>query len=135
MSNDIPGDVSDDGLRAALGAAFPEPPVDDVDWIGLHGRIVGAAATRRRTVPVRAWWQPLAGWSRRGIPLAAAASALLVLAAGALQLRTAGTTDAALFSTVEEELAWGAGAGGLPLLDELDGEGMLDVALFYEEWQ
>jgi hypothetical protein len=142
---DDPGDGeldADDELRAALSAAVPEPPLDAVDWDGLHERITTAAVPllvrpAQRT-PAGAWWQPLAGWSPRGIPLAAAASLLLVLGAGMLRTEAAPFTAHAVayFWTVEEELAWGTASGGRPLLDEVSDDGILDVALFYdgEEW-
>jgi hypothetical protein len=138
MSTDrFDDDVVDVRLREALRRAVAPPPTDDVDWIGLHARITAAAGALNSTpVPTRAWWQPLAGWSPRGIPLAAAASVLLMLAADALtQEATPGAAPAVeRFHTVEEELAWAAGGGSGELLQGLERDGMLDVALFYEEW-
>jgi hypothetical protein len=142
---DDPGDGEPDvhdELRAALAAAVPAPPLDAVDWDGLQARISAAAmpllVQPAQRAPVAAWWQPLAGWSPRGIPLAAAASLLLVLGAGMLRTEPASFTAHAVayFWTVEEELAWGTVSGGRPLLDEVSGDGILDVALFYEgeEW-
>jgi hypothetical protein len=131
----------DEALRGALRAAIPEPPLDAVDWIGLHARIGAAArpllSRTQRPAPVPGWWQPLAQWSPRGIPLAAAASLLLVFATGTLGPEAAtATSPAELFRTVEEELAYGAVSGSRPLLEGMGSEGILDVALFYdgEDW-
>jgi hypothetical protein len=136
-------DSSDvDDLRAALAAAMPEPPLDAVDWDGLQLRITAAAtpllARRPQGAPARAWWQPLAGWSPRGIPLTAAAALLLMLGAGLLHTdgAPAASHGIAYFWTVEEELAWGSAADGRSLLDAAGEDGILDAALFYdaEEW-
>jgi hypothetical protein len=129
-------DGDDRELRAALRAAVPQPPVDEVDWIGLHARITAAAAPVRRAAQPRAWWQPLAAWSGGGIPLAAAASLLLMIAAGALRV-TPAADAAASFHTVEEELAWSVAVGARPLLADATADEILDVALFHEpeDWQ
>lgn len=143
----------DETLADALRRAVPEPPVHEVDWASLQARIASAAQphlagrasaaatpTGSMVPPGRreaaAWWQPLAGWSPRGIPLAAAASVLLMLGAAALGTAGAGS-PAPTFLTLEEELAYAAPAGARPLLMELERDDMLDVALFYdtEDWQ
>ena len=141
-----------DALTQALRDAVPEPPANDVDWPALRVRIdaaaapalaaratrAGAAGGRARAArAMRAWWQPLAVWSPRGIPVAAAATVVLMIAAGAV--RSGGGTsalDAGGFVTIEEELANGVAAGARSILSELDADAMLDVALFYdgEEW-
>lgn len=134
-------DARDDALGAALRSAAPAPPIDAVDFAALHARISAAAAPtlarQHRRAPARAWWQPLAGWSAAGIPLAAAASVLLVLAAGGLQ-REAGPAAGAMvaFRTLEEELAEGLSTDARQLFAEVGSEAVLDVALFSdgEDW-
>jgi negative regulator of sigma E activity len=146
MSRNVFDDSRDDALRKALRAAVPEPPLDDVDWDALHARITAAAQPhvrgarpRQRQAPVGGaaapWWTPLAGWSARGIPLAAAATVLLVIGAGVIgtrpQTAQAPAEDVA-FRTLEEELVSGVSAGSRPLLAGVEAESMLDAALFYE---
>jgi hypothetical protein len=141
-------DVPSADVGAALRAALPEPPTDDVDWGGLHARISAAAAplleerlaqhANPRRALARSWWQPLAGWSPFGIPVAAAASILLMLAAGVLRTGAQAETEfvASPFHTLEEELASGVSGGLRPLLAGVGSEAMLDVALFFdgEDW-
>jgi hypothetical protein len=140
-------DTPDEALQHALRDALPQPPLDDVDWSGLHARVQAVAAARLAATPLAArgrtaaalsWWQPLAGWSPFGIPAAAAATVLLVIAGAALlPARTPGVAlTTPEFLTVEEELASGVATGIRPLLAGLDPAAMLDAALFYdgEEW-
>jgi hypothetical protein len=128
----------DDVLARALGEALPRPPVDDVDWDTLHARITSSARPLLRRAPATraAWWQPLAQWSPRGIPLAAAASAVLLL--GAAWLGTAAQPAAAAgeFVMVEEALAVGAGYEAQPLFAGVETTDMIEAVLFgaAEEW-
>jgi hypothetical protein len=138
MSRNIFDDSRDEKLTRALDEALPRPPVDDVDWSALHARIATAAQPllQPQLVPVveQAWWLPLARWSAAGIPLAAAASVLLMIGTA----RIGGGADATPggFVMVEEELVSGAGAQAQPLLAGVEAMDMLDVALFSagEEW-
>jgi hypothetical protein len=138
-----------DALTRALRDALPPPPVDGVDWPALQARVTGAAAPElaaraaagraqaRAPRAPRAWWQPLAVWSPRGIPLAAAATAVLMIAAGAVRSGSgAVAADVNGFVTIEEELASGVAVGARSILAGLDADAMLDVALFYdgEDW-
>jgi hypothetical protein len=138
-----------DELTQALRDAVPPPPVDDVDWPALQARIAAAAAPAlaaragpgraqaRAPRPARAWWQPLAVWSPRGIPVATAATVVLMIAAGAVRSGGGGVaTNADGFVTIEEELASGIAVGARSILAGLDTDAMLDVALFYdgEDW-
>jgi hypothetical protein len=86
----------DDPLGNELHGAS-QPPMDDVDWMALHARIRRAAepalAARAQALAETARplagiaassnvWQPLAGWSPFGIPLAAAATVILMIGYG-----------------------------------------------------
>lgn len=136
-------DGRNDLLAEALRAAVPAVPVDEVDWTALRARIGSAAAPLlaaarpdRSTRP-RTWWQPLAGWSPYGIPLAAAATVLLMLAGGALRPGQAVLPySGSSFVTIEEELVNGLAASARPLLAGGDADVMLDAALFFdgEDW-
>jgi hypothetical protein len=146
MNRNMFDDSRDDELADALRSALPQPPTNDVDWDGLHARITAAArpsmaAARPSTAAsTPAWWLPLANWSPRGIPMAAAATVVLMLGAGALG--TAGrdgselTHTAISFRTVEEELVNGLSIGSRPLLAGMETDAMLDAVLFYdgEDW-
>lgn len=141
MSRNTFDDDRDDVLADALRDAVPEPPLDKVDWSHLQARIAAAAQPHFAPAQPRSsagapWWQPLAGWSHRGIPLAAAATVLLMLGAGALGTRSAAVTGAASFHTVEEELAYGVSTGTRTLLMDMESDAMLDLALFHdrEDW-
>jgi hypothetical protein len=129
----------DEALADALRSAVPQPPMEEVDWDGLHARIT-AAALPLAEAPAQAWWQPLAGWSPRGIPMAAAATVLLMLGAGAIGTAARdgadATSGAISFQTVEEELVSGLAIGARPLLAGLETDAMLDAVLFYdgEDW-
>lgn len=137
MNRNLFDDSPDPELRHALRSAAPPPPVDDVDWPALQQRITAAAQSRFRPRPaVQTVWQPLAGWARPGIPLAAAAALLLVLGTGTLTGRAEPMAGDDGFVTIEEELFNGMGAAERSLLAELDGDDFVDVALFYdaEDW-
>lgn len=139
-----PGGTPDDGrpdpLADALRGAVPAVPTGDVDWPALRARISAAAEPLLEAArPVgaarvrQAWWQPLAGWSPRGIPLAAAATVLLLLAAGALRSgQPVAWPATGAYVTIEEELVNGLSAGARPLLAGAGTDVMLDAALFYE---
>jgi hypothetical protein len=67
-------------LGALLRTAEGEPPLDQVDWEGLRSSIVGRAElslARRRTRSA-----PLGRWTRRLVPVAAAASVVLAVWVG-----------------------------------------------------
>jgi hypothetical protein len=138
MNRNMFDDTRDDELADALRSALPQPPMEGVDWDSLHARITAAARPSTTTAP--AWWLPLANWSPRGIPMAAAAAVVLMLGAGVLG--TAGrdgaepTRAAIAFRTVEEELVNGLSIGSRPLLAGLETDAMLDAVLFYdgEDW-
>jgi hypothetical protein len=134
---DEPG-MRGDALGAVIRRGTRPPPVESVDWSALHARITAAAAAlleearpAAAKAGAREWWQPLAGWSSFGIPVAAAASVLLVLAAGALEVAGPSSADAT-FRTIEEELAGGLSAGARLLLADPGSSAVLDVALFAE---
>jgi hypothetical protein len=139
MNRNMFDDTRDDDLADALRSALPQPPMEDVDWDSLHSRIT-AAARPSTAAGAPAWWLPLANWSPRGIPVAAAAAVVLMLGAGALG--TAGrdgsepTRTAISFRTVEEELVNGLSIGSRPLLAGVETDAMLDAVLFYdgEDW-
>lgn len=122
-------------LQARLRETLPDPPLDAVDWAGLHARILMRSAPLLRTGRTSrpGVWQTLSAWASRGIPLTAAAAAALALLLGYGPDRRVDAAGAQ-FRTVEEELADGLSAGSAPLLmagasdDEL-----LDALLFYEE--
>ncbi|HSJ24959.1 MAG TPA: hypothetical protein VK929_09845 [Longimicrobiales bacterium] len=146
----------DDALRRGLDDAVPQPPMDDVDWMTLHARIAAAASPNlaaltaaraadavRQADAIRGLpstrqahsvWQPLARWSPSGIPLAAAATVLLMLGAAWLGTAPAGevadTGDVA-FRTLEEEFVDGLGVSAAPLLAGISADELLDAVLFY----
>jgi hypothetical protein len=159
-SRDTPQEQAD-VLRRGLRDAVPPPPMNDVDWKALHARIgvaarpalaelaAGRTATgqpqdqapwlRAKPAQAQSVWQPLAGWSSRGIPLAAAASVLLMLGAawlGTTSARDVSTPDVTSFRTLEEEFMEGLGAGAAPLLAGIGPDELLDAVLFYggEGW-
>lgn len=147
MSRNIFDDSRDEELARVLRDATPEPPMHEVDWAALHARITAAAQSSLQPAVqpstgaqprVSTVWQPLSAWSRRGIPLAAAASTLLVIGAAWLGLAEQAQPQqaGAEFVMVEEQLAGGAGFGAGSLFAGLDADEMIDVALFGdgEEW-
>ena len=64
-----PEPVRDERLGALLRDTVGEPPMADVDWTALAGRI-GAAVRMPRATP---WWGHVERWQRRALPLAIAA--------------------------------------------------------------
>jgi hypothetical protein len=146
-----------DPLREALDHAAAQPPVADVDWTALHARIRAAAKptlaaltaanaadeVRRRNheaalgrhADAHGLLQPLAGWSPFGIPLAAAATVLLMVGAALIGTEPLVSDDMA-FHTIEEEFMAGLGNGAAPFLATAGADDMLDAVLFYdrEEW-
>jgi hypothetical protein len=139
MSRNMFDDSRNPELQRALRDALPPPPIDAVDWTALQQRITAAAQPHFQPAPaVQTVWQPLAGWSRLGIPLSAAAALVMVLI-GTGVLTAPATEPTARddgYVTIEEELFNGLGAAGQSLLAELDGDAFVDVALFYdgEDW-
>jgi hypothetical protein len=120
----------DAALRAALQQHSTPPPADEVDWDTLHMRITAAAAPRFRRPMPTSWWQLLAGWSPRGMTLAAAASVVLMFAVGSGAIAPRSTPAAMTniaFVTLEEELAGGS-AAFLAVSDDADA--VLDALLF-----
>ncbi len=63
-------------LGALLRAVLGEPPMAEVDWPALAGRI-GAAVRSPRNAP---WWIHVERWQRRALPLALAAGLVGTLA-------------------------------------------------------
>ena len=118
------------------------PPFDQVDWHRLLARITADAepllararssAGRLRTgAQQAAWWQMLAAWSARGIPVAAtaAAAAIVFIVTGSLE-RPRAVATADTYITLEEELAYGSAA--LTAAGN-DSDAVLNALLFYEE--
>lgn len=120
-----------DMLQRALRAASPEPPLDAVDWDALHGRVM-AQATQilARTTVRRRWWDHVAAWAARGIPItaASAAAAALVLMLGGVPT-VSRIVDHATFAaapmTLEDVMAAEAG----PLFGDASPEDALTLAL------
>ena len=71
----------DERLGALLRESVGPPPGSNVNWNALADRI-GAAVRERRVAP---WWDQVALWQRRAVPLALAAGLV-----GALALFRAG---------------------------------------------
>jgi hypothetical protein len=141
----------DDPLGNELHGAS-QPPMDDVDWMALHARIRRAAepalAARAQALAETARplagiaassnvWQPLAGWSPFGIPLAAAATVILMIGAARVGTEPVRRSDTGSFRTIEEEFVIGLGGNAAPLVAGIGSEDMLDAVLFYdgEDWQ
>jgi hypothetical protein len=74
----------DAALADRLRDALPAPPLEDVDWGALHGRVMAAARPRLRAAT---WWEPMGAWAARGIPATAAAAALAAFALAVLPPR------------------------------------------------
>ena len=131
----------DAALRALLRANAPEPPVDDVDWNVLHARIALRAQPVLRRGPGNTSWHMLARWSPIGVPLTAAAAAVvaLLIATDAIAPREtrAPLADAAVyesFVTVEEALTYTiTDEERAVLIAGADEAEMLDAVLFFEE--
>jgi hypothetical protein len=121
----------DDALKAALRAHTPAPPFDEVDWNELHALITAGAAplARRRSAT---WWRLLAGWSPRGVPVAAAAAALVVLLLGGV-VRPAPPELTAYdgYRIIEEELADALLEDAVPLFGS-GSDAVVDALLFQE---
>ena len=66
----------DERLGALLRDAVGEPPMGDVDWGALAGRI-GVAVRAQQPAP---WWSYAERWQRRALPLAVAAALVGALA-------------------------------------------------------
>ena len=125
-------DFDDAELRRALRAAAPEPPLDEVDWDRLHGRILAdARGILARATSRRSWWEVAAVWARRGVPLtatAAAAAAIALLLAGPPMGGTPVELEAyASTVTLEDVLAAEAG----PLFTAESAEEALARAILY----
>lgn len=139
--NDHDIDSSRDAeLRDLLQRNTDAPPFDDVDWPALRARITSAAAPLLgMRLPSATWWQLVAAWSTRGVPVAATAAAavLVVLATGLLPDRPvsndamgAATEPIAYsFITLEEELAYGSAA---LMVASNDSDAVLDALLFQD---
>lgn len=121
----------DAALGAALRAASPPPPLDEVDWDGLHDRVVASARRVLARVQVRrSWWDVTAAWATRGIPITAtaAAAAALVLALVGPPAPPAAETGGLI--AFEEALAGDAA----PLLTATDpDEALANAILYYDE--
>jgi hypothetical protein len=85
-------------LGALLADVVGAPPVADVDWAALAGRIASARA-RQRT----AWWSYAARWERRALPVALAAGLAGVLALWGLGMPA--TSHAAAAGTFSDPIA------------------------------
>lgn len=140
--NDHDIDSSRDAeLRDLLQRNTDAPPFDDVDWPALRARITSAAAPLLGMRSSSAtWWQLVAAWSTRGVPVAATAAAavLVVIATGLLPDRPTRASEGGVltepdvhpFITLEEELAYGSAA--LTVASN-DSDAVLDALLFQAE--
>lgn len=128
-------------LRELLQRNTDAPPFDDVDWSALRARITSAAAPLLgMRSPSSAWWQLVAGWSSRGVPVAATAAAAVLVALGTGLLPDRPTDDGApvaqsetvapAFITLEEELAYGSAA---LMVAGNDSDAVVDALLFHVE--
>ena len=132
---------NDAALRALLRSAAPEPPIEEVDWDGLHARIAARAQPLLKQTPRRAWLHMLAHWSMPALPVTASAAAVLALliAAGLIGPRqpdasAPAATGAASYVTVEEELTYAVtNDERAVLIAGADANELLDMVLFYEE--
>jgi hypothetical protein len=75
-SHDAGEPAHDERLGALLRDAVGEPPMGDVDWGALAGRI-GATVRAQQAAP---WWSYAEQWQRRALPLAVAAALVGALA-------------------------------------------------------
>lgn len=132
----------DAALRALLRANAPEPPVDEVDWNALHARIAQRAQPVLQRGPgSTSSWHMLARWSPLGVPLTAAAAAIvaLLIASDAVAPRASAAplADAAASEslvTVEEALTYTiTDEERAVLIAGADEAEMLDAVLFFEE--
>jgi len=129
-------DRSDDDLRRELLAASPAPPIHEVDWKRLRERVMRAAHARRPTRHDVAWFEVIAGWSARGVPIAATAVAAAVLTLVALPASSRAIGDAASAEehvTIEDELIAATPAAAHPLLYAgAEPDALLEAALLYD---
>ncbi|HEY8485694.1 MAG TPA: hypothetical protein VIL13_13855 [Longimicrobiales bacterium] len=127
----------DEALREALRAALPEPPLEEVDWEGLHGRIMANVRPWFARAPRRQWWEFLAGWAGRGVPVAASAAAAAAVVVGFGLVSAVGDQGGEVVvppagAVVEEELATALPEGVYRLLASEAGEDALLDVVFYE---
>ena len=109
-------DEMDAKLREALRGALPQPPVEQVDWPALRGRIArdaepALARLRRGAMsPRAAWWDYAARWAVPALPAALAAAAALTLLLGRLAAPVAApvSTVATATARITMESALGA---------------------------
>lgn len=114
MMNQGPLDPAEPALRSALHSAYGSVE-DQVDWDAMAARIGDAAVLRlARRRPRSGWQHTAARWSRRAVPLAAAASVMLAL--GIALAPEGSTTDATLANdtVMLEEVMAVAASDGLP---------------------
>ena len=114
MMNHEPLGPADPQLRSALHAAFGSAE-DQVNWDAMAARITDAAVFRLAQRRPRGGWQRTAArWSRRAVPLAAAASVMLAL--GIALAPDGSGTDATLANdtVMLEEVMAVAASDGLP---------------------
>lgn len=112
--NNEPLEPADPKLRSALRSAFGSAE-DQVNWDAMAARIADAAVFRlARRRPRGGWQHTAARWSRRAVPLAAAAAVMLALGV-ALAPDGAGTDATFASDTVRlEEVMAVAASDGLP---------------------
>ena len=108
-----PLEPAEPALRSALRSAYGSVP-EQVDWDGMAARIGAAAAFRLAQRRPRDGWQHTAArWSRRAVPMAAAASVMLALG---IALAPGSSSDSMLASdtVMLEEVMAVAASDGLP---------------------
>ena len=113
MMNQEPLEPAEPALRSALRSAYGSVP-EQVDWDGMAARIGAAAAFRLAQRRPRDGWQHTAArWSRRAVPMAAAASVMLALG---IALAPGSSSDSMLASdtVMLEEVMAVAASDGLP---------------------
>lgn len=134
MTHDRQDDAS---MQDLLRAHAPLPPVDEVDWPALHGRITDRATPLLRRPPAT-WWQVLGNRSTHMRHAAAAAGLAVLVGAGVLMPeRPAPLVVQPEFRTIEEELAASVPYASVPLLaSNADDSDVIDALLLYdgEEW-
>ena len=114
MMNQEPLEPAEPALRSALRSAYGSVP-EQVDWDGMAARIGAAAAFRLAQRRPRDGWQHTAArWSRRAVPMAAAASVMLAL--GIALAPGSSDSDSMLASdtVMLEEVMAVAASDGLP---------------------
>jgi hypothetical protein len=101
-------------LGEALRSALPRPPVEQVDWPALRGRIArdaqpALARLRRGAMsPRAAWWDYAARWAVPALPAALAAAAALTLLLGRLAAPVAAPPTTVATARITMEAALGA---------------------------